>query len=297
MPKLAWLYSCGLATAAAGSFISGSAQGASMPALCFYVGIGLKRSSVSALVNIISGLLEDKNRLTYILASASDTAALQFIAPYAGCSFGEFGRNVGLSSVIVYDDLTKQAVAYRQLSLLLRRPPGREAYPGDIFFIHSRLLERAAKLSEVISSGGSLTAFPVIETQAGDVSAYIPTNVISITDGQLFLEADLFYRGIKPALSYGLSVSRIGSVTQSQPLKEVSSKLKLELAQYREVEIFSQLDYELDVTTRRSLARGESLVALLTQDRFFLLSVTSQVILLYLVTNGVLDNVGPTNII
>jgi len=238
----------------------------------------------------------DSSKLIFVAAPASDTAALQFLAPYAGCTIGEFYRDLGLSSLLVYDDLSKQAVAYRQLSLLLRRPPGREAYPGDIFYLHSRLLERSAKLSEYSSGGGSLTALPIIETQAGDVSAYIPTNVISITDGQLFLEAEMFYKGVKPAISYGLSVSRIGSAAQDPALKEISSKLKLELAQYREVEIFSQFDSELDLTTQMQLVRGESLIDVLKQDQYSPLPLTYQLVFILYAVNGLLDQLGSSNI-
>jgi proton translocating ATP synthase F1 alpha subunit len=203
---------------------------------------------------------------------------------------------LGLGSLLIYDDLSKQAVAYRQLSLLLRRPPGREAYPGDIFYLHSRLLERAAKLSETLECGGTLTSLPIIETQAGDVSAYIPTNVISITDGQLFLEAELFYKGIKPALSYGLSVSRIGSAAQDGSLRKIASKLKLELAQYREVEIFSQFDYELDLVTKMQLVRGESLVECLKQEQYSPLPILYQIVLVSYAVNGLFDQMGTTNI-
>jgi F-type H+-transporting ATPase subunit alpha len=201
-----------------------------------------------------------------------------------------------MGSLLIYDDLSKQAVAYRQLSLLLRRPPGREAYPGDIFYLHSRLLERAAKLSEKTSGGGTLTSLPIIETQSGDVSAYIPTNVISITDGQLFLESDLFYKGVKPALSYGLSVSRIGSAAQDKALKKIASRLKLELAQYREVEVFAQFDYELDMSTQLQLIRGESLIECLKQDQFSPLPVNYQIIIVNFAVNGFFDQLGAVNI-
>jgi proton translocating ATP synthase F1 alpha subunit len=201
-----------------------------------------------------------------------------------------------MGSLLIYDDLSKQAVAYRQLSLLLRRPPGREAYPGDIFYLHSRLLERAAKLSEKSAGGGTLTSLPIIETQAGDVSAYIPTNVISITDGQLFLESDLFYKGVKPALSYGLSVSRIGSAAQDKALKKIASRLKLELAQYREVEVFAQFDYELDMSTQLQLIRGESLIECLKQDQFCPLPINYQVIIVNFAVNGFFDQLGAVNI-
>jgi proton translocating ATP synthase F1 alpha subunit len=264
--------------------------------VCIYVAIGQKKSTVSNLFNTLKSKMPDFFKVVLLSATSSDNAAQQFIAPYSGCSIGEFYRDLGLSSLLVYDDLTKQAVAYRQLSLLLRRPPGREAYPGDIFYLHSRLLERASKLSEILNSGGSLTALPVIETQAGDVSAYIPTNVISITDGQLFLESSLFFKGIRPALNYGLSVSRIGSSSQDKSLKKVSSKLKLELAQYREVEAFSQFDYELDITTRTQLIRGESLVEVLKQDKFYPIPFNYQLILIVFATNGIFDQLGPVNI-
>jgi F-type H+-transporting ATPase subunit alpha len=201
-----------------------------------------------------------------------------------------------MGSLLIYDDLSKQAVAYRQLSLLLRRPPGREAYPGDIFYLHSRLLERAAKLSEKTSGGGTLTSLPIIETQAGDVSAYIPTNVISITDGQLFLESDLFYKGVKPALSYGLSVSRIGSAAQDKALKKIASRLKLELAQYREVEVFAQFDYELDMSTQLQLIRGECLIECLKQEQFSPLPINYQVIVVNFAVNGFFDQLGSINI-
>jgi proton translocating ATP synthase F1 alpha subunit len=242
--------------------------------------IGQRKASVAGLFVLFLHKTTLAEKVVLISASADETAAQQFIAPYVCCTIGEFYRDLGFSVIVVYDDLSKQAVAYRQLALLLRRPPGREAYPGDIFYLHSRLLERAAKLSEVTMSGGSLTAFPIIETQAGDVSAYIPTNVISITDGQLFLEAELFYRGVKPALSYGLSVSRIGSAAQDKSLKKIASRLKLELAQYRDVAIFAQFDYELDLITLSQIVRGESLVELLNQDQYSPLPVVYQVILI-----------------
>src|SRR6202795_352699 len=228
---------------------------------CVYVAIGQKRSTVAQIVKT----LEDYGALDYsivVAATASEPAPLQFLAPYAGCAMGEFFRDNGMHALIVYDDLSKQAVAYRQMSLLLRRPPGREAYPGDVFYLHSRLLERAAKMNEQHGSG-SLTALPVIETQAGDVSAYIPTNVISITDGQIFLETDLFYQGIRPAVNVGLSVSRVGSSAQTKAMKQVAGTIKLELAQYREMAAFAQFASDLDASTQRLLARG----ARLTEDR------------------------------
>jgi proton translocating ATP synthase F1 alpha subunit len=248
--------------------------------ISIYVSIGQKKSTAATIYNLLITKMIIFYKVLMIVASASDAAAQQFVAPYVGCSIGEFYRDMGLSSLLIYDDLSKQAVAYRQLSLLLRRPPGREAYPGDIFYLHSRLLERAAKLSEVLLGGGTLTALPVIETQAGDVSAYIPTNVISITDGQIFLETELFYKGIKPAINYGLSVSRIGSAAQDKSLKRIAGKLKLELAQYREVAIFSQLDYDLDLITQMQLVRGESLVECLKQDQYSPMPIIFQIILI-----------------
>jgi proton translocating ATP synthase F1 alpha subunit len=248
--------------------------------ISIYVAVGQKKSTAATIYNLLVTKMVIFYKILMVVASASDAAAQQFVAPYVGCSIGEFYRDMGLSSLLIYDDLSKQAVAYRQLSLLLRRPPGREAYPGDIFYLHSRLLERAAKLSEVLLGGGTLTALPVIETQAGDVSAYIPTNVISITDGQIFLETELFYKGIKPAINYGLSVSRIGSAAQDKSLKRIAGKLKLELAQYREVAIFSQLDYDLDLITQMQLVRGESLVECLKQDQYSPIPVIFQIILI-----------------
>jgi F-type H+-transporting ATPase subunit alpha len=228
---------------------------------CIYVAVGQKRSTVANIVK----LLKDYDAMTYttvVAATASDAAPLQFLAPYSGCAIGEYFRDNGKHALIIYDDLSKQAVAYRQMSLLLRRPPGREAYPGDVFYLHSRLLERAAKMNEH-HGGGSLTALPVIETQAGDVSAYIPTNVISITDGQIFLETELFYRGIRPAINVGLSVSRVGSAAQIKAMKQVSGSMKLELAQYREVAAFAQFGSDLDASTQQQLNRGEKLTELL----------------------------------
>ena len=237
-----------------------------------------------------------KSKFSIITSAASETAAMQFISPYSSCSYGESLTNMGCSTLLIYDDLSKHAVAYRQLSLLLRRPPGREAYPGDVFYLHSRLLERASKLSENTHGGGSLTSLPIIETQAGDVSAYIPTNVISITDGQLFLESDIFYKGIRPALSYGLSVSRIGSAAQNKVLKKTASSLKLELAQYREVEVFSQFDYELDFSTKMQLIRGEALIECLKQDQYLPYPMLLQILIVTYAINGFLDQFGSTNI-
>ncbi|MAT22107.1 MAG: F0F1 ATP synthase subunit alpha [Rhodobiaceae bacterium] len=261
---------------------------------CVYVAIGQKRSSVAQLVKI----LEDNGALDYsvvVAATASDPAPLQYLAPFSGCTIGEFFRDNGMHSLIVYDDLSKQAVAYRQMSLLLRRPPGREAYPGDVFYLHSRLLERAAKLNEENGSG-SLTALPVIETQANDVSAFIPTNVISITDGQIFLETDLFYQGIRPAVNVGLSVSRVGSSAQIKAMKQVAGKIKGELAQYREMAAFAQFGSDLDATTQRLLARGERLTELLKQPQFSPLKVEEQVCSIYAAVNGYLDAIDVNKI-
>jgi F-type H+-transporting ATPase subunit alpha len=225
-----------------------------------------------------------------VAATASDPAPLQFLAPYTGATMGEFFRDNGMHAVIAYDDLSKQAVAYRQMSLLLRRPPGREAYPGDVFYLHSRLLERAAKMSDAFGAG-SLTALPVIETQAGDVSAYIPTNVISITDGQIFLESELFFRGIRPAVNVGLSVSRVGSAAQTKAMKKVAGSIKLELAQYREMAAFAQFASDLDASTQKLLARGARLTELLKQPQFHPLPVEQQAVVLYAGVRGYLDNV------
>ncbi|HUZ73489.1 MAG TPA: F0F1 ATP synthase subunit alpha [Stellaceae bacterium] len=257
---------------------------------CVYVAIGQKRSTVAQIVKT----LQDYGALEYtivVAATASEPAPLQFIAPYAGCAMGEFFRDNGMHAVIVYDDLSKQAVAYRQMSLLLRRPPGREAYPGDVFYLHSRLLERAAKMNPDHGSG-SLTALPVIETQAGDVSAYIPTNVISITDGQIFLETDLFYRGIRPAINVGLSVSRVGSAAQIKAMKQVAGRIKLELAQYREMAAFAQFSSDLDAATQRLLARGARLTELLKQPQFAPVPVEEQVVSIFAGTRGYLDKVA-----
>jgi len=259
---------------------------------CVYVAVGQKRSTVAQIVKT----LEDNGALEYsivVAATASDPAPMQFLAPYTGCAMGEYFRDNGMHAVIVYDDLSKQAVAYRQMSLLLRRPPGREAYPGDVFYLHSRLLERAAKLNDKNGSG-SLTALPVIETQAGDVSAYIPTNVISITDGQIFLETELFYQGIRPAINVGLSVSRVGSAAQIKAMKQVAGTIKLELAQYREMAAFAQFASDLDASTQRLLARGQRLTELLKQGQFAPMPVEEQVVSLYAGTRGFLDSL-PVN--
>ena len=256
---------------------------------CIYVAIGQKRSTVAQVVKT----LEENGAMEYtivVAASASDPAPLQFLAPYAGCSMGEFFRDNGMHGLIVYDDLSKQAVAYRQMSLLLRRPPGREAFPGDVFYLHSRLLERAAKMNDE-NGGGSLTALPVIETQAGDVSAFIPTNVISITDGQIFLATALFFSGIRPAINVGLSVSRVGSAAQTKAMKKVAGKIKLELAQYREMAAFSQFASDLDASTKQLLARGERLTELLKQDQYVPMSVADQVLSLYSGVRGFLDKI------
>jgi len=261
---------------------------------CIYVSIGQKRSTVAQIVKT----LEDYDALDYsivVAATASDPAPLQFLAPYTGCAMGEFFRDNSMHAVIFYDDLSKQAVAYRQMSLLLRRPPGREAYPGDVFYIHSRLLERAAKMSDKEGSG-SLTALPVIETQAGDVSAYIPTNVISITDGQIFLETELFFKGIRPAVNVGLSVSRVGSAAQIKAMKQVSGSIKLDLAQFREMEAFSQFASDLDQSTRMLLERGRRLTEILKQPQYTPLSVEEQVIVIFAGVNGFLDKIDISDI-
>ncbi len=257
---------------------------------CIYVAVGQKRSTVAQIVKT----LEDAGALEYsiiVAATASEPAPLQFLAPYAGCAMGEFFRDNGMHAVIIYDDLSKQAVAYRQMSLLLRRPPGREAYPGDVFYLHSRLLERAAKMSKE-HGGGSLTALPIIETQAGDVTAYIPTNVISITDGQIFLETALFYKGIRPAINVGLSVSRVGSAAQIKAMKQVAGSIKLDLAQYREMEAFSQFASDLDAATKSLLNRGRRLTELLKQPQYHPLPVEEQVVVIYAGVKGHLDNVN-----
>ncbi|NCC22059.1 MAG: F0F1 ATP synthase subunit alpha [Alphaproteobacteria bacterium] len=256
---------------------------------CIYIAVGQKRSTVAQLVKE----LEDKGAMEYsivVAATASDPAPMQFLAPYAGCAMGEWFRDNGRHALAIYDDLSKQAVAYRQMSLLLRRPPGREAYPGDVFYLHSRLLERAAKLNEQHGSG-SLTALPLVETQAGDVSAYIPTNVISITDGQIFLETGLFFKGIRPAINVGLSVSRVGSAAQIKAMKQVAGKIKLELAQYREMEAFSQFASDLDAATQRLLARGARLTQMLKQPQYSPMRVTEQVVVIFAGTRGYLDEI------
>eukprot|EP00922_Rhytidocystis_sp_ex-Travisia-forbesii_P035769 GHVS01053056.1.p1 GENE.GHVS01053056.1~~GHVS01053056.1.p1 ORF type:complete len:574 (+),score=106.92 GHVS01053056.1:69-1790(+) len=261
---------------------------------CVYVAIGQKRSTVAQVVKV----LEQHDALKYtsiVAATASDAAPLQFIAPYTGCAIGEWFRDNGKHCVIIYDDLSKQAVAYRQMSLLLRRPPGREAYPGDVFYLHSRLLERAAKMNEMHGSG-SLTALPVIETQAGDVSAYIPTNVISITDGQIFLETELFYKGIRPAINVGLSVSRVGSAAQMKAMKQVSGTMKLDLAQFREVAAFAQFGSDLDPTTQQLLTRGTALTELLKQKQYSPMKTSLQVCSLYAGVRGFLDKLLPSEI-
>ncbi len=262
---------------------------------CVYVAIGQKRSSVAQIVKT----LEEKGALEYtivVAATASEPAPIQFLAPYTGCTMGEYFRDRGMHAVIFYDDLTKQAVAYRQMSLLLRRPPGREAYPGDVFYLHSRLLERAAKMSDE-NGAGSLTALPVIETQANDVSAYIPTNVISITDGQIFLETDLFYKGVRPAVNVGLSVSRVGSAAQAKAMKQVAGSIKLELAQYREMEAFAQFASDLDASTQQLLARGARLIEVLKQPQFSPYSMEEQVVSLFSGVNGFLDEVKIQDIV
>jgi F-type H+-transporting ATPase subunit alpha len=254
---------------------------------CVYVAVGQKRSTVAQFVKV----LEEQGALEYsiiIAATASDAAPMQFLAPFSGCAMGEYFRDNGMHAVIIYDDLSKQAVAYRQMSLLLRRPPGREAYPGDVFYLHSRLLERAAKMGDAAGKG-SLTALPVIETQANDVSAYIPTNVISITDGQIFLETDLFYQGVRPAVNVGLSVSRVGSSAQTKAMKKVAGKIKGELAQYREMAAFAQFGSDLDATTQRLLNRGARLTELLKQAQFSPLKMEEQVAVIWAGTNGYLD--------
>ncbi len=261
---------------------------------CIYVAIGQKRSTVAQIVKT----LEERGALDYTIvvsATASEPAPLQFLAPFAGCAMGEWFRDNGMHAVIIYDDLSKQAVAYRQMSLLLRRPPGREAYPGDVFYLHSRLLERAAKLNEDNGSG-SLTALPVIETQANDVSAYIPTNVISITDGQIFLETDLFFQGIRPAVNVGISVSRVGSSAQIKAMKQASGPIKGELAQYREMAAFAKFGSDLDVTTQRQLARGERLTELLKQPQYSPLKVEEQVAVIYAGTRGYLDGIATADV-
>jgi len=262
--------------------------------VCVYVGVGQKASTIAQVVNV----LEEKNALSYtiiVAASANDPATLQYIAPYAGAALAEYFMYNGKATLVIYDDLTKQAMAYRQMSLLLRRPPGREAYPGDVFYLHSRLLERAAKLSDELG-GGSMTALPIIETQASDVSAYIPTNVISITDGQIFLSNDLFNSGIRPAINVGISVSRVGSAAQTKAMKKVAGKLKLELAQFAELEAFSQFASDLDEATQKQLARGTRLRELLKQPQNSPLSVAQQVALIYTGINGFLDDLSVVDV-
>lgn len=257
--------------------------------ICIYVAIGQKESKIARIV----GELKKHGAMDYttvVLAGASDPAAMSFLAPFAGCAIGEFFMDQGKDVLLVYDDLSKQAVAYRELSLLLRRPPGREAYPGDVFYLHSRLLERAARLSDE-NGGGSLTALPIIETQAGDISAYIPTNVISITDGQIFLESDLFYQGIRPAINTGLSVSRVGSAAQIKAMKQVAGKLKLDMAQFRELAVFAQFGSDLDEGTKQQINRGKRLMEILKQPQYQPRPVVDQVITLFAVTNGHLDDV------
>lgn len=255
---------------------------------CIYVAIGQKQSTVAQIVEKLKAFGAMEYTIV-VAATASSPAPLQFLAPYSGCAMGEYFRDNGMHALIIYDDLSKHAVAYRQLSLLLRRPPGREAYPGDVFFLHSRLLERAAKLSDKLG-GGSLTALPIIETQAGDVSAYIPTNVISITDGQIFLETDLFYSGVRPAINVGLSVSRVGGSAQIKAMKSVAGTLKLELAQYRELAAFAQFGSDLDPATQKQLNRGQRLVEILKQGQYKPMTVEKQVIIIFAATNGYVDS-------
>ena len=262
---------------------------------CVYVAVGQKRSTVANLVRT----LEEAGAMEYsivVAATASEPAPLQFLAPYAGCAMGEYFRDNGMHALIVYDDLSKQAVAYRQMSLLLRRPPGREAYPGDVFYLHSRLLERAAKMADSHGSG-SLTALPIIETQAGDVSAYIPTNVISITDGQIFLETSLFFKGVRPAINVGISVSRVGSAAQIKAMKQVAGRIKLDLAQFREMEAFAQFASDLDATTQKMLARGSRLTELLKQAQFSPLPIEEQVVSIFAGTRGYLDTIAVKDVV
>ncbi len=262
--------------------------------VCIYVAIGQKRSSVAQVVE----RLRKHGAMDYtivVAATASESAPLQFLSAYSGVTMGEYFRDSGRHAVIIYDDLSKQAVAYRQLSLLLRRPPGREAYPGDVFYLHSRLLERAAKMSDA-EGGGSLTALPIIETQAGDVSAYIPTNVISITDGQIFLETDLFYSGVRPAVNVGLSVSRVGGAAQIKAMKQVAGTLRLDLAQFREMAAFAQFGSDLDESTQKMLARGERMVEVLKQDQYVPQNIARQVVILYAATSGRVDEIEPSRV-
>ncbi|CAN8024347.1 unnamed protein product [Ixodes persulcatus] len=261
---------------------------------CIYVAIGQKRSTVAQILKRLTA--SDAMKYTIIVsATASDAAPLQYLAPYSGCAMGEYFRDNGMHALIIYDDLSKHAVAYRQMSLLLRRPPGREAYPGDVFYLHSRLLERAAKMNDTFG-GGSLTALPVIETQAGDVSAYIPTNVISITDGQIFLETELFYKGIRPAINVGLSVSRVGSAAQTKAMKQVAGSMKLELAQYREVAAFAQFGSDLDASTQQLLNRGVRLTELLKQGQYSPMAIEDQVAVIYTGVRGYLDKLDPSQV-
>jgi F-type H+-transporting ATPase subunit alpha len=271
-------------------FINNNAKNDSDKLFCIYVAVGQKRSTVAQFVRA----LEENGALEYsivVAATASEPAPMQFLAPYTAAAMGEYFRDNGMHSLVVYDDLSKQAVAYRQMSLLLRRPPGREAYPGDVFYLHSRLLERAAKLNEANGSG-SMTALPIIETQAGDVSAYIPTNVISITDGQIFLETDLFYKGIRPAVNVGLSVSRVGSAAQIKAMKQVAGSIKLELAQYREMAAFAQFASDMDASTRQLLERGARLTELLKQPQYSPMPIEEQVAVLFAGVNGYLDKIA-----
>jgi F-type H+-transporting ATPase subunit alpha len=258
--------------------------------VCIYVAIGQKRSTVAQVVDRLARF-GSMDYTIVVAATASDAAPLQFIAPYTGCTMGEYFRDTGKHALVIYDDLSKQAVAYRALSLLLRRPPGREAYPGDVFYLHSRLLERAAKMSDE-QGGGSLTALPIIETQAGDVSAYIPTNVISITDGQIFLESDLFFSGVRPAVNVGISVSRVGGNAQIKAMRQVAGSLRLDLAQYRELAAFAQFGSDLDAATQRQLNRGSRLVEILKQDQYVPLPVERQVVILYAAINGFVDQLA-----
>lgn len=261
---------------------------------CFYVAIGQKKSTVAQVVEKLRAA-DAMKYTTVVVASASDPAPLQYLAPYSGCAMAEYFRDNGQHALIIYDDLTKQAQAYRQLSLLLRRPPGREAFPGDVFYIHSRLLERAAKMSEA-AGGGSLTALPIIETQAGDISAYVPTNVISITDGQIFLEADLFFKGIRPAVNVGKSVSRVGGAAQIKGMKQVAGTLKLDLAQFRDLEAFSAFASDLDAASQRQLSRGRKLVETLKQPQYTPYSVEDQIMVIFNSTNGYMDEVSDSDI-
>merc|ERR1712167_83048 len=262
---------------------------------CVYVAVGQKRSTVAQIVKTLEDFDCMKNACV-VAATASDAAPLQFLAPYSGCAVGEYFRDNGMHALIIYDDLSKQAAAYRQMSLLLRRPPGREAFPGDVFYLHSRLLERAAKVSDALGAG-SLTALPVIETQAGDVSAYIPTNVISITDGQIFLESELFYKGVRPAVNVGLSVSRVGSAAQLKAMKQVSGTMKLDLAQFREVAAFAQFGSDMDASTQQLLSRGTRLTELLKQNQYTPMRVGTQVCVIYTGVRGHLDSIKPEEVV